>query len=415
MNDNPFSSTLAFHNGTVILPDSILDDGIVVSRDGRIDKVGPAVEIDISACAETVDAQGGYIAPGFVDQHVHGALGADFMDGTEEAVRLAIEGHTRHGTTSIFPTTTTGTPEHLNRMMDACEAVQKAWKPGAHARLAGVHWYGPYFGSDKVGAHPGGLERRPDPTEYLTAFDRGIIRVATCAAELPGAEDFYLEARRRGYLATCGHSNASWNEMQCGFDAGLRHVDHFWCAMSTTDSVRRRLGAPYQGSMLEFVIMNEEMSTEVIADGEHLAPELLEFAFRIKGTGRLCLVTDANRAMDMPEGEYLIGPAEAGEPFTNNGKVGVGMKGGLASTIRGMDHMVRTMFEQTSASLPEAVRMASLTPAERIGMDRDFGSLEAGKLADVQILSRDLHSRRVFVEGIEFRGQAFRDRPQGAG
>jgi N-acetylglucosamine-6-phosphate deacetylase len=384
------------------MPDATLEDGVVICRDGRIQAIAPAGEVNFPPDAETIDAEGGFIAPGFVDQHVHGACGADFMDGTEEAVRRAIAGHTRYGTTTIFPTTTTGTPEHLHRMLDACELVQRAWKPGDHARLGGVHWYGPYFGPEKIGAHPAGFERLPDPSEYLPAFERGLIRIATCAAELPGAEDFYRQAHARGYLVTCGHSNASYQEMQRGFDAGLRHVDHFWCAMSSTDSIRKRFGAPYGGSMAEFVLINDEMSTEVLADGEHLAPELLEFAFRFKGPRRLCLVTDASRAVEMPPGEYLIGPVEAGQPFLHNGRVGVGLSGGLASTVRGMDHMVRTMVEQTSASLVQAIRMASLTPAERIGIAADIGSLEVGKYADVQILNRELHTQRVFIEGVEF-------------
>mgnify|MGYP002629518714 CR=1 FL=1 len=403
MSDTPESRTLAFYNGTVVLPESTVADAVVVCRDGRIRAVGAASDTSIPDDTERIDAGGGFIAPGFVDQHVHGALGADFMDGTTDAVKLAIRGHTRYGTTSIFPTTTTGTPEYLNRMLDACVAVRDSWKPGDHARLAGVHWYGPYFSSDKVGAHPSGFERFPDPAEYIAAFGLGIVRIATCAAELPGADEFYREAQRRGFLATCGHSNASYQEMQRGFDAGLRHVDHFWCAMSSTASIGQRLGTPYQGSMAEFVIMNDEMSTEVLADGEHLAPELLEFAWRFKGPKRLCLVTDANRAVDMPKGEYLIGPKEAGKPFTHNGRVGVGSNGGLASTAFGMDHMVRTMLEQTSASLSDVIRMASLTPAERIGMDNEIGSLEVNKLADVQILDSDLRTQRVFIEGVEFK------------
>jgi len=399
---NGTETSLAFRNGTVILPDGTIQDGVVLCRDGRIEAVGAAAVTEIPPDSKEIDAGGGYLAPGFVDQHVHGALGADFMDGTEEDVRLAIRGHTKYGTTSIFPTTTTGSPEHLNRMLDACEAVRAAWKPGDHARLAGVHWYGPYFSTDKVGAHPDGFERNPDPAEYLTAFERDIVRIATCAAELPGAEAFFREASQRGMLATCGHSNASFQEMQRGFDAGLRHVDHFWCAMSSVTTIGKRLGTPYQGSMAEFVIMNEEMSTEVLADGEHLAPELLEFAYRLKGPERLCLVTDSNRAVDMPVGEYLIGPKEAGKAFHHNGRVGVGSNGGLASTAFGMDHMMRTMLEQTSASLTEVVRMASLTPAERIGMDRDIGSLAPGKYADVLILDRDLNVQEVYVGGVPF-------------
>ena len=124
--------------------------------------------------------------------------------------------------------------------------------------------------------------------------------MATCAAELPGATAFYQEAFERGYLVTCGHSNATWSQMRAAFKAGMRHVDHFWCAMSSISGLRQEHGFPMQGSMEQFVLMESAMSTEVIADGQYLSPELLEFAYRMLGPDRLCLVTDANRAMDMP-------------------------------------------------------------------------------------------------------------------
>jgi N-acetylglucosamine-6-phosphate deacetylase len=154
-----------------------------------------------------------------------------------------------------------------------------------------------------------------------------------------------------------------------------------------------------QGSMAEFVLMEREMSTEVIADGCHLSPELLEFAYRMKGPDRLCLVTDCNRALDMPPGDYIFGHQQSGTPFSSDGKVGRASGGGLASAIVGMDHMVRQMHANTTAGLPAVVRMASLTPAERAGLQRKTGSLEAGKQADVLVLNRRLQIRRVFVGG----------------
>ncbi len=123
----------------------------------------------------------------------------------------------------------------------------------------------------------------PSSTEYQIYFDSGLVRIATCAAELPGAAEFYNMASDHKCLITCGHSNSTWSEMQSAFDSGMRHVDHFWCAMSSVPSIRQRCNVPMQGSMAEFVLLNPEMSTEVIADGSHLAPELLEFAFRMKG------------------------------------------------------------------------------------------------------------------------------------
>jgi N-acetylglucosamine-6-phosphate deacetylase len=228
-----------------------------------------------------------------------------------------------------------------------------------------------------------------------------MIRIATCAAELPNAAEFYNTARERNCFITCGHSNSTWTEMQHAFDAGMRHVDHFWCAMSSVPSIRQRCNVPMQGSMAEFVLMNHEMSTEVIADGWHLAPELLEFAFRMKGAERLCLVTDCNRALDMPVGDYRFGDISDGTMFRSDGKVGWAPSGSLASSIMGMDHMVRHMKANTSATLPQVIRMASLTPAERTGIAYEVGSLEVGKRADIVVLDKALNVVNVFVNGVQ--------------
>jgi N-acetylglucosamine-6-phosphate deacetylase len=192
--------------------------------------------------------------------------------------------------------------------------------------------------------------------------------------------------------------------MAAVYDAGMRHVDHFWNAMSSTDSIRKRLGTPQRGSMAEFVLYHPEMSTEVIADGFHHAPEMLQFAYRMMRASRLCLVSDCSRALDMPPGTYRLGHHETGEPFENNGRVGV-LPGTdkLASSIFALDHMVRIMMRDTDAGLAEVIRMASLTPAERTGIAHDRGSLEPGKLADIVILSRDLFAVRTFMSGVEFR------------
>ena len=383
--------------GTVVLPDRLLEGGCVLCEDGRIVSVGTDPEAPNGG--EAVEAA--FVAPGFVDIHTHGGAGADFMDGTPEAVLTVCRAHARHGTTTVFPTTSTGSPELIRRMLDACMSTRGSWRPGPDgARIGGVHLYGPYFAEDKLGCHPEEGRRDPDPGEYHTLFDLEIVRVATCAAELPGALEFYREAAARGYLITCGHSNATWAEMAAAFEAGVRHVDHFWCAMSSIASVRERLGFPMQGSMAEFVLAHEEMSTEVIADLEHLSAELLEFAFRMKGAERLCLVTDASRALDMPPGEYLFGPLDAGEPITSDGRVGRA-GGTLASSITGMDRMVRNTLSSTGASLSDVVRMASLTPAERAGIAADVGSLEPGKRADVLALGAGLEVERVFVGGLE--------------
>jgi N-acetylglucosamine-6-phosphate deacetylase len=392
---------ILFNNITAILPERLVEDAWVLCEKGKIVSISTK-KPKVTTETQIVDGRGGYLSPGFIDIHVHGGDGADFMDGTSEAVRVACRAHGRHGTTTIFPTTTTGSTEQIHAMLDAAKAVQAERCVENGARIAGVHLYGPFFAEDKVGCHS--LEGRREPTaaEYRAYFEKGIVRIATCAAELPGAVEFYREAKKRRCLITCGHSNASWPEMAAAFKAGMRHVDHFWCAMSNVASVRSRLGVPMRGSMLEYVLGTAEMSTEVIADGCHLAPELLDFAFRLKGPRKLCLVTDANRALDLPPGNYRFGAADDGSWFESDGRVGWAPgRTSLASSIVGMDHMVRQMKRDTSATLPEVVRMASLTPAELTGIAKHTGSLEVGKNADMLLLNRKLEVRRVFIGGIE--------------
>ncbi len=395
--------TLTLRHATAILPDSLLQDARIEIAAGLISKVVP--DSAEPADGETIDLQGAYVAPGFVDIHVHGGAGSDFMDGTPEAARAACQAHLRHGTTTIFPTTTTGTFDGIMAMFEAVRAISKEAGDNCDSfdislpAIPGIHLYGPYFAPDKCGCHDVSGRRDPAEPEYRRYFDTGFVRIATCAAELPGASAFYEAARAAGCLITCGHSNASWAEMRSAFEAGMRHVDHFWCAMSSVSSLRPRLGTPMQAAMEQFVLMNREMSTEVIADGCHLAPELLEFAYRMIGPDRLCLVTDSSRALDCPPGRYKFGHFETGSDFESDGHVGHAPGGGLASSVMGMDHMVRIMKRDTSATLPEVIRMATLTPARLTGMDDRIGSLEAGKIADLLVLDSDSNLQRVIRAG----------------
>lgn len=388
-----------YFTGRLVLPDRVLERGYLECVRGRIVKVGAGRPRHVGT-ATVVDGGDGYIAPGFVDIHVHGGDGADYMDGTATAIRVSNRAHLRRGTTTIFPTTTTGTPTEVGRMIRACRRVAERWTPADGARIGGVHLYGPYFADNKVGCHSRDGRRDPLAREYESYFRTGIVRVATCAAEIPGAADFYRAARRHKCLVTCGHSDAGWPELQEAYRAGMRHVDHFWCAMSAVPSVRNRLGTPMRGSMEQFVIAHAEMSTEVIADGKHLAPELLEYAWRLKGPTRLLLVTDANRALGMPPGRYRFGPQDTGSWFESDGTVGFVPGDGLASSVMGLDHMIRVMRRDTPAPLEDIVRMASLTPAERTGTARAVGSLEVGKKADVVLLDADLHVRQVYLSGL---------------
>ncbi|MFK0278248.1 N-acetylglucosamine-6-phosphate deacetylase [Ensifer sp. NPDC090286] len=384
--------------GNVVLPNRVLENAVVECRGDRIANV--AADWEIGETATVLDMSDHFICPGFVDIHIHGAAGADYMDGTAEAVRAVNRAHARHGTTSVFPTTTTGSFEQLNAMIKACENVHSNWLPSDGARIAGVHFYGPYFAEDKVGVHSKEGRRDPVREEYEYFLTKEIVRIATCASELPGALEFFEFARQQGCFITCGHSNAAWGELEAAFALGMRHVDHFWCAMSSVSSLRQRFGTPMQAGMEQYVLMNDEMSTEVIADGIHLSDDLLRFAFEMIGPQRTCLVTDANRAMDAPPGKYRFGSEDDGTWVFSDGNSVRGADGSLASSMHGMDRMVRTMAHAVGRDLPSVIRMASLTPAELVGAAGDIGSIETGKMADFVVLDRDLNVKSVIIGGV---------------
>jgi N-acetylglucosamine-6-phosphate deacetylase len=391
-------------NVTLVLPDRLVEGGALQVRDGRVGSVGRPRDL-APWTGPTVDGGGHYAAPGFVDMHVHGGGGADFMDGTAEAFETALRAHARHGTTSIVPTTTVARHGQTMRFFELCREFKRrrAEPAGGTARVAGAHLYGPYFAEEKVGCHPRHEARPPTPEEYeqyLRYADDGTLLVATCAPELDGAAGFYGAAHACGVRLNAGHSNASWDEMAAAYELGVRHVDHFFCAMSNYVSLRTRFGTPMRGGMMEFVLATGDMTTEVIADGRHLAPELLRFVLNIKGVDRTALVTDCMRALDLPAGEYTFGSHDGGERVYSDGTVGLMPdRKSLASSVRGMDFMVRHMHREVGVDLPTAVRMASLTPAKILGLDRDVGSLEAGKRADLLLLSDDLSVVAVAIGG----------------
>jgi N-acetylglucosamine-6-phosphate deacetylase len=391
-------------NATLVLPDRVVHGGTLHVHGGRIVGLGAAGELP-PWHGTTVDARGHFAAPGFVDMHVHGGGGADFMDGTAEAFETAVRAHARHGTTSIVPTTTVARHEQTIRFFELCRTMkhQDAKPASGVARVVGAHLYGPYFAEEKVGCHPKQFARPPTPDEYRQYLDfaaDGTLLVATCAPELPGAAGFYREARTRGVRLNAGHSNASWDEMAAAHELGVRHVDHFFCAMSNYVSLRTRFGTPMRGGMMEFVLATPDMTTELIADGRHLAPELLRFVLQMKGPDRTALVTDCMRALDQPPGEYTFGPADGGEAVYSDGTVGLMPdRQSLASSVRGMDFMVRHLHKAVGIDLPTAVRMASLTPARILGLDADIGSLEPGKRADLLLLDDQLNVKSVYVNG----------------
>jgi N-acetylglucosamine-6-phosphate deacetylase len=385
--------------GSIVLPDRIVDGGEVCVQNGRITAVGRPSASTAGESDQTVETAG-YIAPGFIDLHVHGGAGADFMDGTVEAVGRVLAAHLKHGSTSLLATTTAARHEQIMAMLAACQQQHASHQTGC-ARLLGVHLYGPYFRVEARGCHPGSPIRPPEPAEYEQYLSSGVVATASIAPELPGAEEFVKRCLAHGIKAGAGHTYATFDQMAAAVQWGVRHVDHLFCAMSDRARLRQEQTYPMRGGVLEATLFFDELTTEVIADGKHLSADLLLLARKIKGPDRLALVTDCNRALDMPDGEYLFGPSAGGEPFVRHDDVGLMPdRRALASSVRGMDHMVRTFMELTGCPIWEAIRMASLTPARIAGFDHEVGSIEPGKRADLLVLSRDLQIEDVYLDGV---------------
>jgi N-acetylglucosamine-6-phosphate deacetylase len=394
-------STRHFTGGTIILADRLLEDGSITVTDSRITAVHSAPSPILDG-VEIVDLHGGYLAPGFVDLHVHGGDGADFMDGTADAFRTICRAHARHGTTSLLPTTTVARHDQHLAFLEVCRGLKREGTSGA--AILGAHFYGPYFAPEACGCHPPASVRTPEPADYLPYLDYAdCIATATVAPELPGAEAFVRACRQRGIRCNAGHSHATFAQVEAAIGWGVRHVDHLFCAMSDRARLRQTQTYPMRGGLMEATLFFDALTTEVIADGKHLTSELLLLAHKIKGPDRLALVTDCNRALDMPDGEYLFGSLDGGEPILRRDGVGVMPDGkALASGVMGMDHGVRTFRRLTGVPLVEVVRMASLTPARIADSDQEVGSIAVGKRADLLVLSEELEVRQIFLGGQRF-------------
>ena len=387
-----------FLNGTVLTDTGPIADGMVVAREGRIDYAGPRRPDPIPEAAARIDAGGLYISPGFIDIHVHGGAGSDFMDAGAAAVETVFAYHARHGTTALCPTTATGPLEEILAALDAIQQYRGG--PQRWGRALGAHIEGPYLAMTKRGCHLPEHVRNPDRREWAQILEHGPIASLTLAPELDGARDLIEELHRRGARASAGHSEALYHEMDEAVAWGVTHVTHLYCAM--TDAMNNRWRGtpnPRSGGIVEAVYLNDRLSSELISDGKHLSAEMLQLAFRNKGCEKLALVTDAMRGAGMPDGQYAFGPRHGMLATVRNREARIPDGTALASSVFPMNEMVRVFRDLTGCPLWQAVRMASLTPAQIIGVDGELGSLAPGKAADVVIFDQNVEVRAVFAAG----------------
>jgi N-acetylglucosamine-6-phosphate deacetylase len=380
-------------NGHLLTPSRLISGGTILVRDGIIIAIS---EYDLDAPdAEILDAGGKYVAPGFIDIHVHGGGGFDFMDNSVEAFIAIAETHARFGTTTIYPTTLTGPTEEIAKTLETFDKAVPFNNSGA--QMMGMHLEGPYFAMNQRGAQDPKWIRNPDAEEYQFIVSRSnSIRRWSAAPELKGALEFGDYIKSHGILPSIAHTDAVYEEVAEAIRHGYTLATHLYSGMS---GVTRRNAFRYAG-VVESAFLIDEMDVEIIADGVHLPAPLLKLIYKIKGADKIALITDAMRAAAMPPGESVIGNLQSGiKVIVEDGVSKMPDRSSFAGSVATADRLVRTMIQMAGVSLADSVKMITETPARIMNVYDRKGSLTVGKDADIVIFDENISIHVTMVNG----------------
>ncbi|HTW56875.1 MAG TPA: N-acetylglucosamine-6-phosphate deacetylase [Terriglobales bacterium] len=386
-----------FTASRLFTPIDEIQDPLLTVEDGRIAEIASRTGKAASLNAPVVDFGDAVLAPGFFDIHIHGGAGLDLMRASSSELPHLGAFLATHGVTGYFPTTVAApldsTCSALERLADAIEAAvtDEAAGGAAQARPLGIHLEGPFLSHKRRGVHP--PENLVAPT--IAIFDRlwqaarGQVRVLTIAPEIPGALEVIAEAARRNVCVSIGHSDADLPTAQAAVRAGARHATHTFNAMRPLD--HRDPG------IIAEVLTDDSLSADIIVDGIHVAPSVVELFLRAKGIERAVLITDAMSATGMPDGRYQLGPIEV---EVKDGKCT--SNGSLAGSVLTMDRAVRNVTKFSRWSLQDAVRAATFNATRAVGLADKFGSLTPGAPADFTVLTQTGEVLKTIVGGRGF-------------
>ncbi len=374
-------------NGRLIFPDGVRDGLEVVAEEGKITDIREGSGAD---GAGVLDLERNYLAPGFIDLHVHGANGRDTMEATEDAFRAVCQFHASGGTTSLLLTTATAPNKSILEALDALRDCRSTIK-----QIAGAHVEGPFISREKPGAQRANLMRKPTPKGYAPLLAHAeTIRRMTLAPELPGAIELIDQLREHGIDPSAGHSDAWEEDARAAFEHGMRSVTHTFNCMSAS----RRRGIDRVAGLLEFAMSEPEIICELIADGHHVSPTLMKMLYRAKGARGICLVTDATAGAGLPDGSKFS--LSGTKCIVEGGVCLLADKSALAGSAARMIDLVRTMVTKVNVPLHEAVAMATDTPAHAVNL-LCKGQFKIGSDADFVVISPELEVIRTLVAGEE--------------
>lgn len=379
-------------NGILVLPESIVENLYIYMENGKIINI---TDRELSFDKE-IDAYGLYVSPGFIDMHAHGGGGYDFMDGGREPIEKAALFHLKHGTTSILATSLAcSTPVLIEFLRDLSAVMETKKAPN----LMGAHLEGPYFSLSQSGAQNPDYIKEPDPREYIAIIKegKGNIKKWSFAPELPGVEEFCQCILKAKIVPSVGHSDAVYSQVKKAYDAGCRSFTHLYSGMSTITREKgfRRLG------VIESAYLLENVQAEIIADGKHLPPELLQLIVKQLGADHISLVTDAMRGAGMPDGKSLLGRKDEAMPcLIEDGVAKLLDKSAFAGSVATADRLVRTMVKEANVSLCDAVKMMTVNPAKLLNF-REKGKLAENFDADILFFDENINIKKIFVQGEE--------------
>lgn len=381
-------------NGKIILPNRIVENKSVIINGNKIEAVIDDAKIGTDA-DYVIDAKGLYVSPGFVDIHVHGGGGYSFMDGDTESFLGVARAHAIHGTTSLLPTTLACTFEELKAALDAFDDAVKANKDGAN--MLGFNLEGPYFSLAQCGAQNPEYITPPQEKQYKEIAEKYNSILMWCSApELEGAPEFARYLTEKGIVASIAHTNADYDDVVKGYEAGYRHVTHIYSGMTGVF----RVNSYRHAGVVESAFLIDDLTVEVIADGCHLPKALLQLIYKIKGADRIALVTDATNAAGQNVTESILGSRKNGtRVIVEDGVAKLPDRQSFAGSVATTDRLVRNMYKLAEVKLVDAVRMASLTPARIIKKDINKGSIAAGKDADIVLFDDDINIKRTIIGG----------------
>jgi N-acetylglucosamine-6-phosphate deacetylase len=377
---------MILRNGRLIFPVGIRDGLEVVVEQGKIGAIRDRTRAP--GDQEVIDLNGNYLAPGFIDLHVHGALGRDTMESSAEAFRAICDFHASGGTTSLLLTAATAP---LDEIVKVLRAVRDC-RPAISA-IAGVHVEGPFISKAKAGAQSAEFIQDPSPAAVQQLIEHAdVLKRVTVAPELPGVLEAIEVFRAHGISVSGGHSDAWDEDAQAAFDRGMRSVTHTFNCMSSA----RRRGVYRVAGLLEFALSEPNVSCELIADGHHVSPTLMKMLYRAKGPEGICLVTDATAGAGLSEGSQfaLFGK----DCIVENGVCLLADRSALAGSAACMIDLVRLMVREVNVPLNEAIAMATENPARAIGLEAK-GRLMIRADADLVVLSPRLDVVRTFRYG----------------